>query len=383
MYCPAVRVRAALVAAAPALVAWFLIVPTAAAAEGQPTVFEPPPPGGQVLGIAGTSDPALLAQAQPFGVESITTYMHGRTYVYWPDSPSASTLSPGLLRADSLVLLRRTPPAAPAPRPAPATAATDGHMSALQRSIEEAIAGLSGRVSVAVRDLRTGEEVMVGGDEYHLSGCVINLFVLMRAVLDVQEGSLPMERVDSLIRRTTWSSNPVTARELYAIVGGGNVLTGLERVEHLARGDLGLQRVFLNHPPGYARTADQLGRSADNWITARVMNEALAAIMLGDLFDPVHRDYLLEVLSEVTPGLNYLTAAVPAPAHVSHKNGFLHSSLGWVDNDAGIVRFQRGDETYAYAITMLFSELPARYDHLPVAREISTLAWQHFSATYP
>ncbi|MBE0609344.1 MAG: hypothetical protein IH609_08185, partial [Dehalococcoidia bacterium] len=80
-------------------------------------------------------------------------------------------------------------------------------------------------------------------------------------------------------------------------------------------------------------------------------------------------------------GLNYLTAVVPAPAVVSHKNGFFWDPEGWVDNDTSIVRF--GPELeYAYALTFLSEAVPTLYADIPLGQQLVRETWDYFQASY-
>jgi hypothetical protein len=87
-------------------------------------------------------------------------------------------------------------------------------------------------------------------------------------------------------------------------------------------------------------------------------------------------------MTDVKPGLNYLTA-YGTGGTVSHKNGFLPDGASWVDNDAGIVRFERGGVEIAYAITFLSEGVPTKYADIPLGQELSVMAWEHFATTYP
>ena len=88
-------------------------------------------------------------------------------------------------------------------------------------------------------------------------------------------------------------------------------------------------------------------------------------------------------MTGVKPGLQYLVAHVPGPAVVSHKNGFFPSSIGYIDNDAGIVQVTAGDgTTYAYAVTFLSEAVPWKYGDLALGWELMELAWEYFALTY-
>lgn len=70
-----------------------------------------PAPGGLTLGLSGTSDPAALAAAQPFAVESVSVLNVSaqRFLSYIPGAPPfASTLSSASLQPASVVTIKRT-----------------------------------------------------------------------------------------------------------------------------------------------------------------------------------------------------------------------------------------------------------------------------------
>jgi beta-lactamase class A len=236
-----------------------------------------------------------------------------------------------------------------------------------------------------VTDLQTGETIAVNGDHAQLAACSINFVLLFQVVADLQAGRYARSTVDNLVARTLYSSNPVTAHDLYGIVGDGDVLAGARRVADRIRA-LGLEHTVLDHPPGYPEESLHPNPyDWNNWMTARDANAALAALYSGGELSPGWREYLLSAMTVVKPGLNYLTAVGPEPAAlVSHKNGFAPTTDGqWIDNDIGIVRFQRGDRVYAYAISFFSQWVPERYADIPLGEEISAAAWQYFSHRYP
>lgn len=249
--------------------------------------------------------------------------------------------------------------------------------SELQAAIDSY--SVSGEYAIAVTDLQTGHTVGAYSDRSQLSGCVMNFFVILQAVLDVQEGRYPLDTVDSLIRATIWGSNATTARELYRIVGDGEAVAGVARVAALLQ-RLELAEVRIDHPPAYI--GDSLGVDENNWLTAAAVNRALAMVWNGEVLDAAHRAYLLEAMTGVKAGLNYLVAYVPGPATVSHKNGFFPSSIGYIDNDAGIVHVQRDGMDYAYAVTFLSQGVPYKYGDIPLGQKLMRMAWDYFAETY-
>src|SRR5690606_19565703 len=125
------------------------------------------------------------------------------------------------------------------------------------------------------------------------------------------------------------------------------------------------------------------GIDANNWVTAEQVNASLVALYEGRLLETTYRDYLLfDAMANVKPGLNYLVGATPGGS-VSHKNGFFPmTGGGYVDNDAGIVFFERDGVEYAYAVTFLSSDVPTKYAEIPLAQQLVTLTWEYFDQRY-
>lgn len=91
----------------------------AASTAGTPPALAEPVPGGTVAGLAGTGDVVSFVAAQPFPVESVSTWdtASQRWLSYLTGAPDfANSLTSGLLAADSVVFVKRTSaPAAIAP----------------------------------------------------------------------------------------------------------------------------------------------------------------------------------------------------------------------------------------------------------------------------
>ena len=266
-------------------------------------------------------------------------------------------------------------PVAPPPRVAP-------DMSVLQQSLATAVNKfpVSGAYAIAVTDLQTGTSVDVKGDSYQLSGCIMNVFVLVSAMLDVQQGAYSLDDVSQVIAATLWSSNTVTARALYRKTGGNDLATGLRKVGRLMNERMGMEGTLIDHPPGYP--AETLGRDPNNWISANDANRGLAALWNGGILHDPYRVYLLDAMLEVSPTLNYLLAYNPH-GRVSHKNGWLFEDGGWVDNDSGIVRFVKDGTEYAYAITFMSQDVDQFKAEVPLGQQLARITWDWFNAAYP
>jgi hypothetical protein len=249
----------------------------------------------------------------------------------------------------------------------------------LRDSLAAALAGSGINAAVAVTDLQTGESIDVNGDNPRYAGCTLNWFVLLSNVVDLQNGLFPESDVGDLISRTIYGSNPFTAHDLL-IKTGGDVLGGTLKVNDLiAR--LGLKNTFFDHPPGYE---DEFSlRGALNTITANDINRALAVFYHGGAVNLQWRDYLLQKMTGVKPGLQYLIPSGVGRGVVSHKNGFSWMPGGWIDNDIGIVQFDSSAGRRAYAISYYTQDVPVEYQDIPLGQSVSRMAWEFFSSRYP
>lgn len=92
------------------LAALSLVALAPAPAHAEPNALQPPPVGGLTIGIAGSSDPAAVATAQAFAVETVSMLVPAtQTWlVYVPGAPEIpNTLTEGALTPDSVVTIRR------------------------------------------------------------------------------------------------------------------------------------------------------------------------------------------------------------------------------------------------------------------------------------
>lgn len=249
----------------------------------------------------------------------------------------------------------------------------------LERSLEELVeAANDGRYAIAVTDLQTLETISVAGDRLQLAGCAINFFALLQATVDAHRARYREERVGEVIQRTVYSSSAVDGHALYGILGDGDVLAGLRRTTQLIA-SMWLTNTILDHAPAFYESGSL--RGTDNYLTALDANQALTELWLGRVVPIDWRDYLLDKMANVKPGLNYLVGYGHGGV-ASHKNGFLPAPAGWVDNDLGIVRFERGGTTYAYAITLLSEHVSEKYGDLPTLQAAARVTWEYFDRTY-
>ena len=339
-------------------------------------VWQPSRSGPQWLDLSIFGNgfaPATFVTAQPFPAQawafSWDGLMEGTTHFV-----RVNTLtSAGWMPSETLPFYTPICDGRTDPAPAP-------DMLALRDRMAAAISNSPIDTAVAITDLRTGETVDVNGAQTRLPGCTINLFALMRVVADLEVGAYPESAVGDTIGQTINRSDPILARRLTRdFVGGGDLARGMARVNDFMHA-LGMTSTVLDHPPAFPQ--DSLFGQADNRITALDVNRGLRALWGDRVLNPGWRDYFLQKMTLVKPGLNYLIpVGTSAGATVSHKNGFLWEN-GWTDNDIGIVWYVRGGQRYGYAISFFTQFVPVKYDDIPLGQRISSLAYQWFVGRY-
>ena len=188
------------------------------------------------------------------------------------------------------------------------------------------------------------------------------------------------------LAQTVWASDPGTAHRLLLVTGGGDGLAGLVKINDLLQSQLGLRSALYDHPPAAGDVLTLTpGRFQGNLISPLDFNRALTMLYRGELLNPEWTAYLIEKMSHVKPGLNHLLpSGVTDPAAiVAHKNGYIDYVPYYVDNDVGLVIFERGGERYAYAMTFWSQDNPWVLSDVTLGQTLSRLAWEHFSAVYP
>jgi hypothetical protein len=163
------------------------------------------------------------------------------------------------------------------------------------------------------------------------------------------------------------------------ILGAGDPVAGVARVDEVIK-EMGLEHTQIDHPPAYV--SESLEVDPDNWITAADANHALTQLYLGKVLNPFWTKYLLDQMTGVYYGLNYLLAVGPPSGSVSHKNGFFPYQAGWVDNDIGLVRFERNGREYAYAISFFSNAVPTKFGDVVLAQDLSVTVWDYFDQMY-
>jgi Beta-lactamase enzyme family len=294
------------------------------------------------------------------------------------------------------------------PRPASAEGLDD-----LQARLQAAIEASGFDVTIAVTDLQTGETAAVRGEEPRLSGCTINLLVLIQAALDMQAGLLLKEDVDFALRQTILWSDPHYSRQIVSMIGRGDIPAGVARVRELVT-SLGLQTAVFDHPPAYDMYSVSLpvppppDPQEDGTLAAEVpaegeilpplppdvvvpanvispleMNRVLGALWRNEILSPEWTSYLLERMTRVSGALQYILGTFAGSGNVvSHKNGYTWTPAGHTDGDVGLVRFTVADTEHAYAVSYYADQLDDEFGDIGIAQRVMRITRDYFNQKY-
>jgi hypothetical protein len=296
----------------------------------------------------------------------------------------------------------------------PARPASAEGLEDLQVRLQQAIEASGFDVTMAVTDLQTGETAAVRGEEPRLSGCTINLLVLIRATLDMQAGLLQKEDVDFALRQTIMWSDPHYSRQIVSMIGGGDIHAGVARVRELSA-SLGLQTAVFDHPPAYdmysvalpappppepqedGTLAAEVPADGEilpplppdvvvpaNMISPLEMNQVLGALWRNEILSPEWTSYLLERMTRVSSGLQFILGTLAGSGNVvSHKNGYTWSPESrHTDGDVGLVRFTVGDTEHAYAVSYYASQLSSELGDIGIAQRLMRIIRDYFNQRY-
>ncbi len=257
-------------------------------------------------------------------------------------------------------------------------------MAKLEATVAPLVSGWRGDNAVTITDLQTGRTVSVNGARPQLAACTIKVFIMLAVAQDIGDGRYTAASIDWLVRSAMGPSATPPARELIRLAGGGDVGTGVHRINQIMW-DLGMSNSILTHPPGY--TWEEYGYLEtkgirDNLLTTDDLNLALGKLYRREALSSSATDYVLWSMTLATPFLNgSLGGPLPDEADLYHKIGLIGSPQNtW--NDAGVVVFERGGRQYAYAISYMGSYGGSYYEAYLHGYQLSSIAWSFFSDAY-
>lgn len=276
----------------------------------------------------------------------------------------------------------------------PTPPASEALRSDLQSLIEASGAEV---VGVYYRELAPGgDSVLISPDVRMHAASTMKVPVMMRLVLDAQEGirpldaSLPVKRTfASIVDGSPFDLPPESDSDttFYGRVGGNATIR--EMMDRMITWSSNLATNILVEVADPARVNAMLdGLGADsmdvvrgvedllafraglsNTTTARSLGAAMAAIAESDAFEPESRRTMLEILERQHFRAG-IPAGLPAGTRVANKTGWITG----IQHDAALV-FPPTDDPYV--LVVMVRGHPAEDQGEAMAAELSRLVWAH------
>jgi beta-lactamase class A len=254
----------------------------------------------------------------------------------------------------------------------------------LQDRIGQVDAGLDGVMAVAIKDLTSGKEYLLHGDEIMPQASSIKIAVLADLLLQAQHGKVKLSdeyvvRKEDLVSGSdimlglTPGVTRLTLRELATIMvavsdnSATNVLIGRLGMDDINAmlANLGLKSTRLRRKMMDLNAA---GEGRENVATAREMMTLLEAIYSGKLLNKEMTAEFIRLLS--THKESAMLQGLPDDAIAANKPGELEA----VRNDSGII-FVKGRP---YILCVMTTYLKDEKDGSAAIRKITELTYSYF-----
>jgi beta-lactamase class A len=254
----------------------------------------------------------------------------------------------------------------------------------LQDHIGQVDAGLDGVMAVAIKDLTSGKEYLLHGDEIMPQASSIKIAVLADLFLQAQHGKIKLTdeyvvRKEDLVSGSdimlglTPGVTRLTLRELATIMvavsdnSATNVLIGRLGMEDVNAmlATLGLKSTRLRRKMMDLNAA---GEGRENVATAREMMTLLEAVYAGKLLNQEMTADFIRILS--THKESSMLQGLPDDAIAANKPGELEA----VRNDSGII-FVKGRP---YILCVMTTYLKDEKDGSAAIRKIAELTYSYF-----
>ncbi len=272
------------------------------------------------------------------------------------------------------------------------TAANEGGTDRLRLAVEEAIAGSSGDMGVAIKHLESGEWLVVNGNRSYPMASTYKVAILVELFNQVDEGKIRLDEMVSLgplnlhlgsgqLKRFIVPGVSLSIENLAFLmmrisdnsatdivlerVGSENVN---QRLASLGITDLvvsrSTQRLIMDHmgfqawdvegltyeeleqklndyqvePGELEMAATRFEMDAQDTATPAAMNLLLEKIFLGQAASPESCRRMVDIMLKCDTGVNRIRGLLPKSVEVAHKTG----TIGGTVDDVGIIYLPQG-----------------------------------------
>jgi beta-lactamase class A len=236
----------------------------------------------------------------------------------------------------------------------------DAQWERMTAELDKTSARFPGRVSISLKDLKTGKSWSRNPDDLFPAASLIKVPILVAAFYKMRDGGLALDERLSITRRNRiggsgslkWrpDGTKLTVRELlvHMINESDNTATAMI-LERLGIGYVQQQfpRMGLLYTGIYQEGMSiKGGRVAhENYTTAREMSMLLEKIYRGEAVDKPSSDLMMEILKKPKAVASRLAKGMPMGWEIAHKTGLLRQAC----HDSAVFLTPNGD----YVITVL------------------------------
>ena len=273
-----------------------------------------------------------------------------------------------------------------------------GQNVSFQQNIETIAASVRAEVGVGVLEVESGETFFLNKTKHLPMQSVYKLHLALAVLAQVDEGKLSLDQrifvsksdllpntysplrekhpegnldlpLRDLLRYSVSESDNVACDLLFRLVGGPQKVN-----DYMHK--IGIKDVAI------AATEDQMHQDwaaqFTNWTTPRAMLQLLQKIDQQKLFSKSNQDFLWNIMTTGSTGMNRIKFLLPKGTVVAHKTGTSGSKNGILDaiNDAAIVVLPNGKHL-VIVVFVANSKEDMKTNEATIA-QISKAAWDYF-----
>ncbi len=252
----------------------------------------------------------------------------------------------------------------PTPEPAATSEISDPRWGQLTEDLQNQVTKFPGKISIYIKDLRSGRQWSHAPDDFYPSASLIKLPIMVCVFKQIEEGSLSLLTPLKLKRELRaggsgtlkWHRNgekfAVGELVYHMITESDNIATKILvhtlGTPYLQNSFLSLGLINTNiHEQGFGLSSRPVLH--ENYTTAREMGTLLEKIYRKELFNPVASETMLEILKD-QKHRDRLGRTLPSGWTIADKTGLLRRAC----HDAGIIFSPEGD----YVLVVLTWKAP-------------------------
>ena len=276
----------------------------------------------------------------------------------------------------------------PAPAPAPTLAPDprEAQWDAMTAELSKMADRYPGRVSIYLKDLKSGRTWMHHPDDLFPAASLIKVPVMIAAFYKIRDGQLSLDERMPISRRNRvggsgslkWrpDGTKLAVRDLliHMINESDNTATKMI-LDRLGIGYVQQQfpRMGLLYTGIYEEGMSIKGGRVmhENYTTAREMNSLMDKIYTGQAVDKVSSEVMLEILKKPKAVASRLAKGMPVGWEIAHKTGLLRQAC----HDSAVFLTPNGD----YAITVLTGQNRSYSTAKDFITKIAKVTFKHYA----